>query len=276
MNRPRLLTSGNLAAAASELGVPVEVVLAVRDVEGQGSGFIASTNLPKILFEARHFHRLTGGVYDASHPHISSPTWDRSLYVGGRGEYDRLHEAIAATGGDPDPALKATSWGMFQIMGFNHEAAGHLTVRDFVNAMAEGEDQQLRAFVAYMRSTGLAEPLRRQDWADFAKRYNGPGYAANAYDAKLAASFTAERRRIEEAATGGAAALERGDIAALQVALNTALGAGLVADGWPGRRTREAILQFQSREGLPPSGIADAATLARIGLGAAASDTRSA
>jgi hypothetical protein len=264
---PRMIGRADLEAAAATLGVPVEVVLAVRAAESQGSGFIRGTDLPRILFEAHQFHRLTDGAYDASHPHISQKSWDPKAYVGGRGEYDRLLEAIAATGGDPDPGLKATSWGLFQIMGFNHEAAGFTTVRDFVNAMAEGEDRQLAAFVAFIAAEGLAKPLQGQDWADFARRYNGPGYAKNHYDTRLAAEFAAARRRLDEAKAMGEPALERADVAALQTALNAAIGAGLAVDGWPGRATAAALKRFQEGAGLKATGVADAATLARLGLG---------
>lgn len=270
MTEPRFLTEADLEAAARRLGVPVDVIAAVRACESQGSGFIRGTDLPRILFEAHQFHRLTGGAFDASHPHISHPTWDPGAYVGGRGEYDRLIEAIGATGGDPEPALAATSWGLFQIMGFNHAAAGFADVRAFVNAMAEGEHRQLEAFVAFIAAEGLAEPLRGRDWAAFARRYNGPGYARNHYDTRLASAFAAARRQAEEARAGGAPVLERGDVAALQAALNAATGAGLVVDGWPGRATAAALRRFQAAEGLPQTGEADAATLARLGLDGAA------
>jgi len=35
----------------------------------------------------------------------------------------------------------------------------------------------------------MAEALRKRNWAAFAKAYNGPGYAKNQYDTKLAASY---------------------------------------------------------------------------------------
>jgi hypothetical protein len=31
--------------------------------------------------------------------------------------------------------------------------------------------------------------LKKQDWAAFAKAYNGPGYKANKYDTKLAEAY---------------------------------------------------------------------------------------
>jgi hypothetical protein len=42
--------------------------------------------------------------------------------------------------------------------------------------------------VNFIKANQLADPLRRHDWAAFARRYNGPGYTANSYDTKLAAA----------------------------------------------------------------------------------------
>jgi len=35
----------------------------------------------------------------------------------------------------------------------------------------------------------LTGALKSKDWAVFARRYNGPGYQANAYDKKLARAY---------------------------------------------------------------------------------------
>jgi hypothetical protein len=56
--------------------------------------------------------------------------------------------------------------------------------------MTQSEEAQLRAFVSFVRSRStMAEALRKKNWAAFAKAYNGPGYAKNQYDTKLAASY---------------------------------------------------------------------------------------
>lgn len=259
------LRRADLAEAADRLRVSLDVVKAVAAVEARASGFIRGTDLPCILFEGRKFHAFTEGAFDRSHPHLSHARWTKAHYRGGRGEYDRLVEAIRLAG-DPGPALKATSWGMFQIMGFNHRAAGHATVEAMVDAFAAGEGAQLRGFVAFVEAQGLAESLRDRRWADFARRYNGPGYAANAYDAKLAQAFALARRRREEAASGGALDLERGDVMAAQAALNLALGERLAVDGWMGPNTEAALRAFQRREGLAESGAIDAGAAEALGL----------
>lgn len=256
----------DLVAAAKRLGVPLAVVKAVATVEARRTGFIKGTDLPKILFEGHHFSKRTGRQFDAKAPTISYRTWTSRHYKGGRGEYARLSAAIELTGDVPDAALLSTSWGMFQIMGFNHRLAGYDSVSEFVDWMATGENHHLAAFVSYIENRGLADELRGQKWAAFARAYNGPGYAKNAYDTKIATAFRAHSLRLQEEEATGAFAMERGDVAELQAALNLQGGAGLATDGWVGDLTRAAIRSFRATHGLPPGDRIDAELCAALGI----------
>lgn len=201
------LSAEDFATAAARLGCSVPQIRAVDEVESGGGwftdvraeilaldgpgGFIDGPNLPKILFEAHHFDRLTGGRYRSSHPNLSSARWNRSLYVGGQGEWTRLHKAMQL---DREAALQAASWGRYQIMGFNFKLAGYGTVDAFVEAMMRSERDQLAAFVSFIINSRLGDELRRistvhADCIPFARGYNGPGYAANAYHIKIAKAF---------------------------------------------------------------------------------------
>lgn len=182
----RTLTEADWQRAAQTLGVDVATIKAVAEVEASRSGFLADGR-PKILFEAHQFSERTGGRFDRSHPGISSPRWNRDLYVGGAGEHTRLAEALAL---DRTAALESASWGRFQIMGFNHEAAGFANVDDFVAAMRQGEGRQLDAFVNFIRAdAAMHRALQAHDWAGFAERYNGERYAENQYDTRLADAY---------------------------------------------------------------------------------------
>jgi LysM repeat protein len=180
------LTAADWQRAADALGVDVASIKAVAEVEAKKSGFL-DDGRPKILFEAHQFAARTGDRYDSSHPNISSARWNRDLYVGGAGEYKRLEEAM---GLNRDAALKSASWGRFQIMGFNHKAAGYNNVEDFVNAMKQNEGKQLDAFVNFIKSDAtMHKALQKHDWAGFAYSYNGSGYAANNYDTRMAEAY---------------------------------------------------------------------------------------
>ena len=67
------LTTAGFDSALQILGASPEALWSALNVETSGRGYL-SDRRPKILFERRHFHRLTGGQYDASHPGISNPS----------------------------------------------------------------------------------------------------------------------------------------------------------------------------------------------------------
>lgn len=267
----RFLRRSDLEEAARMLGVTVEVVKAVAEVESAGDGFIKGTDLPKILFEGHWFHRHTNGRFDSEYPSISHKKWTKEYYKGGRGEYDRLLQAIKLAK-DPEAALLSASWGRFQIMGFNYRECGYSSVTDFVNHNSEGEDVQLMSFVKYIIAKGLADELRQKDWERFARAYNGAGFKKNQYDTKMAAQFAKALAQSERDQRGGLISMERGDCKVLQVALNVALGDALTEkltpDGWMGEKTARAIRVFCRENNLPESDQVTAELYAALGLDA--------
>jgi hypothetical protein len=183
-----LLTEDDYVQAAQALGCEVAAIKAVAEVETRESPFDAR-NRPTILYERHKFAAATvpPGKFNDSHPDLSA----RSGYgPGGYGtkeqQYVKLARAYAL---DPDAALKAASWGKFQILGSNHKACGHATVAEFVKAMTVSEREHLRAFAHFVAANpAMRQALRNLDWAGFAKRYNGPEYAQYKYDQKMAAA----------------------------------------------------------------------------------------
>jgi hypothetical protein len=256
------IKDSDLDIAAHALGCDVAAVRAVLTVETGGAGGFLSdgSKRPRILFEAAVFSRLTHGNFDASHPNISAPKWDPRLYIGGAGEYDRLTNAVHL---DRAAALQSTSWGMFQVMGENSAECGIPDVEHFVAGMAESEVAQLLAFSIFcMRVYGLAAALRGKDWASFARGYNGPGYAANHYDTRLA-------RAYQLASTGIFDALQIGcfgpGVVRLQTALNAA-GAAVLVDGQFGRVTELAVQRFQATHSLTDDGLVGTNTERALGM----------
>jgi hypothetical protein len=117
---PARLTPADIQSVAQIHGLTPAHISAIAEVEGAGYGYLPTCQ-PKILFEAHLFSRLTGHKFDATHPAISSLTWNRNLYGGGAKEYGRLQEAMAL---DETAALATASWGLFQVLGSNHKSAG--------------------------------------------------------------------------------------------------------------------------------------------------------
>lgn len=185
----REVSSDYWTRLADLLDVEMPALRAVADVESKGSGFLPEpSSKPKVLFEGHAFHRLTGGRYDAEHPDLSYPSWDRSKYSGSlAGEWQRLDAACLL---DRTTALQSASWGMFQVMGFNYAYAGFDDVEAFVAAHHAGADEQVRAFARFISRPPFLKALRACDWTQFAEAYNGPGYAQNRYDEKMAAAYS--------------------------------------------------------------------------------------
>ncbi|WP_128545042.1 N-acetylmuramidase family protein [Larkinella soli] len=180
------LTDADFQQAADLLGVEVATVKAVADVEAAGKGFLNDGRLV-LRFEGHWFRKLTNRIYDVGYPTISHPYFADGRYNKGPAkDYKRLAVAMKLS---PDAALQSTSWGMFQIMGFNAWRCGFQDVHAFVDAMKLGVHEHLLAFCRFCISKGLADELRAKDWAGFAAKYNGENYRDNHYDLKLAAAY---------------------------------------------------------------------------------------
>jgi hypothetical protein len=183
----------DLPKLGHRLGVGEDEIHAFLDVETRGSGFDA-LGRPIILFEPHVFYRnLAGGLRDrAVKEGIAYKNWGAKPYP--KDSYPRLR---AAADIDETAALKAASWGLAQVLGENHKAAGFATVQDMVRAMMADEELQLEAAVNFILTNKLDDELRRHDWAGFALGYNGKGYRQNGYDTKLAEAF-AKWSRIKD------------------------------------------------------------------------------
>jgi hypothetical protein len=176
-------TREGILAVLDTLNVKLPQLLAVVTVETSGCGCFADRR-PAILFERHIFSKQTGGKFDTLAPDISNRT--AGGYAHGTGEYNRLAKAAKL---DRTAALKSASWGLGQVMGFNFDSAGYGSVEIMVEKNMESEDEQLMAMARFLKKSGLDRPLAAQDWTSFARGYNGPDFARNQYDSKLAAAF---------------------------------------------------------------------------------------
>lgn len=192
-NTSRLLKQKDLQQAADRLGVPLASVMAVNQVESKGEGFL-SNGRPVILFERHVMHaRLqANGMTEAEADAlaIAAPAVVNRApggYLGGTAESQRL---AAARMVHEKSALESASWGLFQIMGYHWERLGYLDAQHFADTMSLSEAAQLDAFVCFIETDpALHKALKGKKWAEFAKRYNGPAYAKNLYDVKLARAY---------------------------------------------------------------------------------------
>jgi hypothetical protein len=171
-----------IQSAASILGVDAATVSAVTETEASGAGFFP-TGLCQIRFE-RHimYQQLVKNKGQATanglvnrYPSVVNPT------PGGYATdpYTQLNLALTI---DQTSAMSATSWGMFQIMGFNFTTCGYSTVQGYVQDMKTNETLQLQVFIHFCKSYlggTLWTAMKNKDWTTFARIYNGTGAVAS-------------------------------------------------------------------------------------------------
>ncbi|QMU64760.1 MAG: DUF3380 domain-containing protein [Flavobacteriaceae bacterium] len=185
----RKLTETAIEEVALQLQIEVAAMKAVCEVESNGEGFLPDGR-PKILFEGHIFWRelekagMNPEDYVVGNENVLYPSWVRDYY--GEDQYMRLNKAMNI---QETAALASASWGMFQIMGFNYKACHFDTVTYYVMTQYISEDEHLKAFAGFIETNNLVRHLQNKDWAAFAYGYNGPGYAENQYDVKLAAAY---------------------------------------------------------------------------------------
>ncbi len=231
------LNDEGMDRVCNTLNVTDAEVWAVLTVETRGFGYFEDRR-PQILFERHIFHRLTEGRYGEKNGDISSSK--SGGYIGGSAEYERLEKAMNL---DQEKALESTSWGIAQIMGFNHEKAGFKSVETMVMDMVQDENAQLLAMANFINNSNLSGALRRRNWASFARGYNGQNYKRNEYDTRLAAAYAKYQIILPDLTLRSA-----------QAALKyLGIDPGPI-DGLRGRRTRSALILFQERSNLAPSG----------------------
>lgn len=276
----RRLAQGDVGDAARVLGIETAVLLAFLEVEAAGRGF-DSKNRPKMLFEPHVFWRNLSGALRAAAvaAGLAYAKWKRNYPAD---SYPRLEKAIGIA---REPAFRSASYGLPQILGENHKAAGFASAEAMFSAMKQGEREQLLAMVTLLKSWGLARHLvgkdftKAESWVPAVERYNGKGFRANNYHGKAAAAYVKHAKGIN-AQTGaplppkvivpaGAIILEKGmkgeAVRALQADLE-ALGFRFLqgVDGRFGEETEANVRLFQAGHGLTIDGKAGPKTMKAI------------
>lgn len=188
---------------AAEFRINARGLRAVMEVESSGCGIERVTMRPIIRFEAHKFRDFTDGRFDRSHRHLSHVGQnDGGGYVRGsttQTQTTRWRTLREAASLDLEAALKATSWGRGQVMGFNHQAVGFNDVRAFVQAMCESDAEHVRVMCRFIAGREIDDEINRacaaqdagdeagaiREWGAFAYRYNGRNYRVNNYDRRL-------------------------------------------------------------------------------------------
>jgi peptidoglycan hydrolase-like protein with peptidoglycan-binding domain len=235
---PDRLTDRDFRQAAERIGCDVAAIRAVWEVEAGGRHFLADGSVIR-RFEPHHFPRQHWQAIGFSVPNGTAP-WRASLKQSTEAMFQRAARL------DDNAAMRASSWGAPQIMGFNHKDAGFDDPRAMVEHMAVSAAHQLGAFVQLVEAWGIAGAIRAHDWRAFARRYNGSGQV----DRYARLMETAYRKH---SGAKSAVVLRVGARGAAVEELQGALG--IDVDGAFGPATLAAVKEFQQRAGLAVDGI---------------------
>ena len=171
--KPKRLREQDKQELADKFKIELRALKAVLKVESAGSGFSKDGRI-KIQFEPYHFRKYTG-------IRISNGVKGQKI------EYEAYFKAVKI---DEESAMLSTSWGLGQIMGFNHKASGYSTVQEMVSTFNSSGYYQLEGMLNFIKSNRkLYQALKDKDWATFAYYYNGKYYKKWHYDEKLIKAY---------------------------------------------------------------------------------------
>lgn len=195
------LTNEMFKELGKALNIEPAILKALQLVEASGRNGFLNEGRPQILFEGhimyKEFHKKFPerdlGYLCKNYSSVFYPRWDKTKYMGGIHEYKRLELARTL---DEECALKSTSWGIGQIMGFNYQYCECKDVYEFVTKMQESHQSQLDLWFKFFKNYhNCLQLLRDKDWKGFTKIYNGPGQIA-IYSQKLENAYNNFKNKI--------------------------------------------------------------------------------
>ncbi|HRF49349.1 MAG TPA: N-acetylmuramidase domain-containing protein [Anaerolineales bacterium] len=180
-----------MAELAPQYGIPLSVAMAVLRIEAGGVAFKDGRQIIRVEAHVlkREIHAAdwsprfqvgVGGVAQwdgVGHRMRSSLIW-----IPYHGDQEKEYQALAlASQVSVEKALRSTSMGCAQVMGFNHKAVGYVSATTMFEAFSKSARAQVKAMLDYCKSRGVIATLQRGDFLEFAKAYNGseqaPRYA---------------------------------------------------------------------------------------------------
>jgi hypothetical protein len=125
--------------------------------------------------QARFYRHFTYGDPPWTVQGWRAQQYDPFVPLGGAQHNERQAIDLACGLFGREIALKATSMGPGQVMGFCHEQMGYPDAATMFTCWCNDRLAAVRGFFRYIEITGLIEPLQQGDWATFAAGYNGSG-----------------------------------------------------------------------------------------------------
>lgn len=158
------ISDSMFASAARQLGVDEAFLRALAEKEGGGHGFYINSE-PVVRMEnhvLNRYYASKGKTFDATGAYGTNKT--------GINEWYRFKKAYDI---DPQAAIYSTSFGAFQVMGFNALDLGYTSLTDFFKKMSNSADDQFDAMVRFIKKKNLVPYIKNRDYIGFALKYNG-------------------------------------------------------------------------------------------------------
>lgn len=176
---------------AAHLGIEAAALLAIAEVESGGKAFapVEGRHEPLIRFEGHYFDkRLSGGKRDLARARgLASPT--PGAIANPATQAARWALLARAESIDRQAAYESVSWGLGQVMGSHWRWLGFASVDALVAEARSGVAGQISLMARYIQKAGLLPTIRRKDWGNFARGYNGPAYAQHGYHRRIAQAY---------------------------------------------------------------------------------------
>ena len=190
-----MLMDNRIIKALGQADHELASMLAFVEVETGGRGFDTKTGKILIQFEPSWFRKKV--------PYAPSGKWSVNKVDVQAREWEAFNDAFKL---NPIAAMESTSIGLAQIMGFHYKRLGYASVGEMWDDAKTGIETQVRQLVKFIDTdAGLADALRKHDWARVARLYNGAGYKTIArkymrvpYDEAMRNTYIKYRKESEK------------------------------------------------------------------------------
>ncbi|GGH03789.1 N-acetylmuramidase family protein [Mucilaginibacter phyllosphaerae] len=179
----KTLTEAQIFELATSHGYNYKALKAIIQIESGQHGFSPVTGKLIIQFEPAWFKRLKKDWQNDT-KHV---IWQSNTVGDQTAEWKAFNNAFAS---DADAAMKSTSIGMMQLMGFHYAALGFNTVGQMWDFAKADEYNQVLLAIKWIKTVpALDKALKAKNWQKVAYYYNGENYRQYRYDSRLAAAY---------------------------------------------------------------------------------------
>jgi hypothetical protein len=185
LNYPKstVIAETQYAAIAKELDCEIAAIKAIAKNETKKNAYLPN-GLPEILFERHIFYKHTMSGKE-SNPYTKFPEicnkkggnyWPKGVNI----ETYQYEKLVKAAGLNKDAAIRACSWGAFQVLADPYEALGYESPSQIANECMVSMDNQIKLFVNFMkmkdREAAIIKHIKNKDWEKVASAYNGTNW----------------------------------------------------------------------------------------------------